>query len=401
MCKEMLFDKKGLLKNRNVHYSYQEIAYLVQCYTDVRLGLSQTDSDEYIDEVTKSKLFHLLGWTYPRESQMRELMKLCDFSQDEKLLRADIMFDLVCIYETAELICSRLTVSPEDPLLDEVAYYTSLHAFRSVLDDDQQKLTLFDACYMNDPLEEKILTDYLGLLNSSVQSSHIFLKSFSAAGESFPMWNKYGENHRGLYVKIDRSFFENLADHEEHVKLYRVVYWSENDITEITQSSNEKDNDCLIDEINQQLKKLKIYIDDIWNVCAGVIANEKVAKKQGDQLKRMITDSIHDAIRYLRFLCKSDTSAYEKELRIVYEPKHRNRVMLIPTTEEELPVVSVKLPVPLCVSKVVLGACFENTSKAVPYLANRAYQMCPSEEKDCFFRKGIGFSELLPENIHF
>lgn len=277
-------------------------------------------------------------------------------------------------------------------MLENLGYCTSYDTFKHLYDDETYKLAIMNGCYMNDPLEGVTLTNYLGITKKHIKSSHIYLKSFSVAEETLPMWNGYGDKGKGVFVEVDKSFFDGLAKSPLNMKLCRMVYISE-DGTEITVTTRDDESEQITKDIKQLYENLKLYVDDAWKNYEYIVEEEQ--QKRKDDLKNLILDCMNDSLRLIRYLCKYDISAYEKEVRIVYEDDGTSELRELPGGEDKYPKMAVMSPVPMALKRIVLGPCFEQPFKAIPYIATKAIGMYPENmDKKHFRREGVCMSRL-------
>ena len=115
-------------------------------------------------------------------------------------------------------------------------------------------LRLTNLKQLNDPMEGRVIYDYLGIDNTffqQYQTSNVFISSITIVSDSLPMWKEYADSSRGAFLEYDMSYLEDIVAHKsiEFVKVHYLDLMSENkDETDVGKS---------LDNLKQIFKKLK------------------------------------------------------------------------------------------------------------------------------------------------
>jgi len=224
-------------------------------------------------------------------------------------------------------------------------------------------LRLTNLKQLNDPMEGRVIYDYLGIDNTffkQYQTSNVFISSLTTVSDSLPMWKEYADSSQGAFLEYELSYLEDIVAHKsiEFVKVHYLDLMSENkDETDVGKS---------LDDLKQLAEKLKkisylfkvkdyeyemeyrilINLDDtaIQNIIkrdANDSSNDKYFKKEEIGLE------IFDKVNY------NDFRKY-----IVLNPKDNGRYDLF---------VYINLA-PLKYSKVILGPKVTDADYIAPYL---------------------------------
>ena len=166
-------------------------------------------------------------------------------------------------------IRSKLTVDANE--LKEIGsfgHYTKIDTLTNYLikadwkndnDDNDSKvkspyLRLTNLKQLNDPMEGRVIYDYLGIDNTffqQYQTSNVFISSLTTVSDSLPMWKEYADSSQGAFLEYDMSYLEDIVAHKsiEFVKVHYLDLMSENkDETDVGKS---------LDNLKQIFKKLK------------------------------------------------------------------------------------------------------------------------------------------------
>ena len=115
-------------------------------------------------------------------------------------------------------------------------------------------LRLTNLKQLNDPMEGRVIYDYLGIDNTffkQYQTSNVFISSLTTVSDSLPMWKEYADSSQGAFLEYDLSYLEDIVAHKsiEFVKVHYLDLMSENkDETDVGKS---------LDNLKQIFKKLK------------------------------------------------------------------------------------------------------------------------------------------------
>lgn len=151
-------------------------------------------------------------------------------------------------------------------------------------------LRLTNLKQLNDPMEGRVIYDYLGIDNTlfqQYQTSNVFISSLTIVSDSLPMWKEYADSSQGAFLEYDMSYLEDIVAHKsiEFVKVHYLDLMSENkDETDVGKS---------LDNLKQIFKKLK------------ELKAEKELKSFAEKLKK------------ISYLFKVKDYEYEMEYRIL------------------------------------------------------------------------------------
>ena len=115
-------------------------------------------------------------------------------------------------------------------------------------------LRLTNLKQLNDPMEGRVIYDYLGIDSTffqQYQTSNVFISSLTTVSDSLPMWKEYADSSQGAFLEYNLSYLEDIVAHKsiEFVKVHYLDLMSENkDETDVGKS---------LDNLKQIFKKLK------------------------------------------------------------------------------------------------------------------------------------------------
>ena len=288
-------------------------------------------------------------------------------------------------------IRSKLTVDANE--LKEIGsfgHYTKIDTLTNFLikadwkNDNDSKvkspyLRLTNLKQLNDPMEGRVIYDYLGIDNTffqQYQTSNVFISSLTTVSDSLPMWKEYADSSQGAFLEYDMSYLEDIVAHKsiEFVKIHYLDLMSENkeetevgksldNLKQIFEKLQELEAEKELIGFAEKLKKISylfkvkdyeyemeyrilINLDDtaIQNIIKRDVndsSNEKYFKKEEIGLE------IFDKVNY------NDFRKY-----IVLSPKDNGRYDLF---------VYINL-LPLKYSKVILGPKVTDADYIAPYL---------------------------------
>ena len=194
-------------------------------------------------------------------NEKSDLKSISSLNTDQLLVQADKI-----IY----YIRSKLTVDANE--LKEIAsfgHYTRIDTLTNFLikadwkDDNKNEndskvkppyLRLTDLKQLNDPMEGRVIYDYLGIDNTffqQYQTSNVFISSLTTVSDSLPMWKEYADSSQGAFLEYDLSYLEDIVAHKsiEFVKVHYLDLMSENkDETDVGKS---------LDNLKQIFEKLR------------------------------------------------------------------------------------------------------------------------------------------------
>ncbi|NMD83119.1 DUF2971 domain-containing protein [Streptococcus sp. WB01_FAA12] len=260
-------------------------------------------------------------------------------------------------------------------------------------------LRLTNLKQLNDPMEGRVIYDYLGIDNTffkQYQTSNVFISSLTTVSDSLPMWKEYADSSQGAFLEYDLSYLEDIVAHKsiEFVKVHYLDLMSENkdetevgkflhNLKQIFEKLQELEAEKELIDFAEKLKKISylfkvkdyeyemeyrilINLDDtaiqnIINRDANDSSNEKYLKKEEIGLE------VFDKVNHNDFSLKKEEIGLEifdkvnyKDFRkyIVLSPKDKGRYDLF---------VYINL-LPLKYSKVILGPKVTDADYIAPYL---------------------------------
>lgn len=256
-------------------------------------------------------------------------------------------------------------------IYDPVGHYTKVENLKYLVAPKRNKgkLRMSNACYMNDPLEGKILMDIL--LNDTQnfselyeeQSNNIYLSCFTAAIAELPMWSMYGDDGKGCCLIIKNNFFdfttESLSDEfimksgaaRKNNYLFQVVYLSkeEDDSGLMEEDDSDLDNENIklvemLNELKKHIKRIDAIIDD--------------------KDKNIVVDALGFILGQIRYLFKDASYAHEQEYRLINYSENP----LLDNDKWIVPQLYVEVKKPLEYEKIILGPKVEQANRIIPYL---------------------------------
>ena len=115
-------------------------------------------------------------------------------------------------------------------------------------------LRLTNLKQLNDPMEGRVIYDYLGMDNTffqQYQTSNVFISSLTTVSDSLPMWKEYADSSQGAFLEYDKTYLEGIVAHKyiEFVKVHYLNLMSENkDATDVGK---------FLDKLKQIFEKLQ------------------------------------------------------------------------------------------------------------------------------------------------
>ena len=163
-------------------------------------------------------------------------------------------------------IRSKLTVDAEElKKIGSFGHYTKIDTLTNFLIKADWKnennsetqppfLRLTNLKQLNDPMEGRVIYDYLGIDNTffkQYQTSNVFISSLTTVSDSLPMWKEYADSSQGAFLEYDLSYLEDIVAHKsiEFVKVHYLDLMSEN--------KDETDIGKYLDDLKQLFEKLQ------------------------------------------------------------------------------------------------------------------------------------------------
>ena len=219
----------------------------------VRKIAEENNSDIIRDQAIK--LIEKYDNAYPNEKSYSESISSLDAKQ--LLKQAD---------NVISYIRSKLTVDAEElKKIGSFGHYTKIDTLTNFLIKADWKnennsetqppfLRLTNLKQLNDPMEGRVIYDYLGIDNTffkQYQTSNVFISSLTTVSDSLPMWKEYADSSQGAFLEYDLSYLEDIVAHKsiEFVKVHYLDLMSENkDETDVGKS---------LDNLKQLFEKLQ------------------------------------------------------------------------------------------------------------------------------------------------
>ena len=163
-------------------------------------------------------------------------------------------------------IRSKLTVDAEElKKIGSFGHYTKIDTLTNFLIKADWKnennsetqppfLRLTNLKQLNDPMEGRVIYDYLGIDNTffkQYQTSNVFISSLTTVSDSLPMWKEYADSSQGAFLEYDLSYLEDIVAHKsiEFVKVHYLDLMPEN--------KEETDVGKSLDNLKQLFEKLQ------------------------------------------------------------------------------------------------------------------------------------------------
>ena len=193
-----------------------------------------------------------------------------DYLNETSDLESISSLDATQLLEQADKIItnirSKLTVdSNELKEIGSFGHYTKVDTLTNYLikaewkNDNDSKvkspyLRLTNLKQLNDPMEGRVIYDYLGIDNTffqQYQTSNVFISSLTTVSDSLPMWKEYADSSQGAFLEYDLSYLEDIVEHKsiEFVKVHYLDLMSEN--------KDETDIGKYLDNLKQLFEKLQ------------------------------------------------------------------------------------------------------------------------------------------------
>ena len=157
-------------------------------------------------------------------------------------------------------------------------------------------LRLTNTRLMNDPLEGKVITNFLdsSYKQKDFLASQIYMMSLTPNVDILPMWQQYGDNGEGVFIRLKNIFLEKIIS-ESQAEIYRVCYLGTDGEVHVSNMAEEDE------------RKLKGMLADLKRIC------EDLKENRNEDYLYIISNIQQD----ISFLFKTVDYSYEEEYRIV------------------------------------------------------------------------------------
>lgn len=115
-------------------------------------------------------------------------------------------------------------------------------------------LRLTNLKQLNDPMEGKVIYDYLGIDNTffkQYQTSNVFISSLTTVSDSLPMWKEYADFSQGAFLEYDNTYLEGIVAHK-YIEFVKIHYLDLN-----SYKKEESDVDKSLSKLKQIFEKLQ------------------------------------------------------------------------------------------------------------------------------------------------
>ena len=115
-------------------------------------------------------------------------------------------------------------------------------------------LRLTNLKQLNDPMEGKVIYDYLGIDNTffkQYQTSNVFISSLTTVSDSLPMWKEYADSSQGAFLEYDNTYLEGIVAHK-YIEFVKIHYLDLN-----SDKKEESDVDKSLSKLKQIFEKLQ------------------------------------------------------------------------------------------------------------------------------------------------
>lgn len=251
-------------------------------------------------------------------------------------------------YEIIKVIKDELKVDLNDlkEKSIDLGHYTSLDTLYKLITPQSENsyLRLTNARQMNDPLEGKIILDYVTNDNQkNWKPTTKYIASLTSNKDSLPMWNHYARDAKGVMLIYSEDYLQEISK-IQCIDIYKVAY------------------------VDRQNGKLEVKISqDI---------DTNTAKKLEEAIDKLKTlndkDKYINLIQEIDFLFKKSDYSYENEYRIIANTENDEDSDLEAKIEQNsmynFPFVYQYLKRTLKYSKLILGPKSINIDFIAPYV---------------------------------
>lgn len=252
------------------------------------------------------------------------------------------------LYEIIKVIKDELKVDLNNLKENSIdlGHYTSLDTLYKLITPQSENpyLRLTNARQMNDPLEGKIILDYITNDNKNIwEPTTKFIASLTSNKDNLPMWNHYAKDAKGVILIYSEDYLQEISK-IECIDIYKVAY------------------------VDLQNGELKV----------------KISHDIGEDTAKNLEDAINDlknlkeeekdinVLQEIDFLFKKSDYSYENEYRIIANTENDENYDLEAKIEQNsmynFPFVYQYLKRPLKYSKLILGPKSINIDFIAPYI---------------------------------
>lgn len=247
--------------------------------------------NKYTSESIKKKLLKLdefVNQAYEKIESIKNFLKIDrNFLQEKKIYLG---------HYTSMSTLKILLESQKNKIFQKMRNDDSINNEDLTSQDKGDYLRLTNSRLMNDPLEGKVITNFLdsSYHQKDFLPSHIYMMSLTPNVDILPMWQQYGDNGEGAFIRLKNNFLEKIVS-DSQADIYRVCYLSSDG--EVHVSHMDKPDET----------SLKSMLEDLKKTC------KKIKGSRKDKYPEVISNIQQD----ISFLFKTVDYSYEEEYRIV------------------------------------------------------------------------------------
>ena len=232
----------------------------------------------------------------------------------------------------------------------------------------------YNANYMNDPEEGKLLHKWLGAEEESIdQVSSFYLMSLTTESDDLPMWVQYGRDGKGICVTLHDDLFEVKNSRAEHELIPRATDLKQQEDGEETDGQDKPKISS--SKEGERFTPYRICYMSDTSLYGNLFepAELKKIKEELKKLKGIFTASsqkkeIYQIMEEIRFLFKSADYVTENEVRLLKYADLKSDKILLDETGDGVPRLYVEQDGHVKIKKITFGPKVYNESKIVPYI---------------------------------
>ena len=290
--------------------------------------------------------------------------------------------------KACKTILHLLRVNQKD--LTHLSHYTALETLPKILlgekDDDGRMIRkngkvkmagryrFYNANYMNDPEEGKLLHKWLGAEEESIdQVSPFYLMSLTTESDHLPMWVQYGRDGKGICVTLHDDLFEVKNSRAEHELIPRATDLKQQEDGEETDGQDKPKISS--SKEGERFTPYRICYMSDTSLYGNLFepAELKKIKEELKKLKGIFTASsqkkeIYQIMEEIRFLFKSADYVTENEVRLLKYADLKSDKILLDEAGDGVPRLYVEQDGHVKIKKITFGPKVYNESKIVPYI---------------------------------
>ena len=232
----------------------------------------------------------------------------------------------------------------------------------------------YNANYMNDPEEGKLLHKWLGAEEESIdQVSPFYLMSLTTESDHLPMWVQYGRDGKGICATLHDDLFEVKNSRAEHELIPRATDLKQQEDGEETDGQDKPKISS--SKEGERFTPYRICYMSDTSLYGNLFepAELKKIKEELKKLKGIFTASsqkkeIYQIMEEIRFLFKSADYVTENEVRLLKYADLKSDKILLDETGDGVPRLYVEQDGHVKIKKITFGPKVYNESKIVPYI---------------------------------